>query len=73
MRALPLTLRLGLFVLIAGSVPLLLFLAADAMGQVSDPNPNPVGLGLIFALGSMIASVLIPIGVVQLLLRRVVR
>lgn len=73
MRALPLTLRLGFGVLIAGSAPLLLFLAADAMGMVRDPDPNPIGLGLIFAVGNMIAGVLIPIGLLQLLVRRVLR
>jgi hypothetical protein len=48
MRALPLSLRLGLGLLAGGTGPLLLFAVADALGLISDPNPNPVGLGLLF-------------------------
>jgi hypothetical protein len=48
MKSLPLTLLLGMGLLAVGTGPLLLFVAADEMGLVSDPNPNPVGLGLLF-------------------------
>jgi hypothetical protein len=48
MKAWPLSLRLGLGLLAVGTGPLLLFLVADEIGLISDPNPNPVGLGLLF-------------------------
>jgi hypothetical protein len=34
--------------LVVGTGPLLLFAAADYLGLISDPNPNPIGLGLLF-------------------------
>jgi hypothetical protein len=48
MKAWPLSLRLGLGLLAVGTAPLLLFLVADEIGLISDPNLNPVGLGLLF-------------------------
>jgi hypothetical protein len=48
MKSLPLSLLLGVGLLAGGTGPLLLFIAADEMGLVRDPNPNPVGLGLLF-------------------------
>jgi hypothetical protein len=48
MKSWPLSLRLGLGLLAVGTGPLLLFLIADELGLISDPNPNPVGLGLLF-------------------------
>jgi hypothetical protein len=48
MGSLPLSLRLGLGLLAIGTGPLLLFFVADEIGLISDPNPNPIGLGLLF-------------------------
>jgi hypothetical protein len=48
MKSWPLSLRLGLGLLVGGTGPLLLFLIADELGLISDPNPNPIGLGLLF-------------------------
>jgi hypothetical protein len=48
MKAWPLSLRLGLGLLVIGTGPLLLFLVADEIGLISDPNPNPIGLGLLY-------------------------
>jgi hypothetical protein len=38
---------IGLATLIVGTGPLLLIIAAAALGLLSDPNPNPVGPGLL--------------------------
>jgi hypothetical protein len=48
MKRVPLLLLVGLGLLAVGCGPLLLFLAADTLGMIRDPNPNPVGLGIIF-------------------------
>jgi len=48
MESWPLSLHLGLGLLVGGTGPLLLFIAADYLGLISDPNPNPIGLGLLF-------------------------
>ena len=48
MKSWPLSLRLGLGLLVVGTGPLLLFLIADELGLINDPNPNPIGLGLLF-------------------------
>ncbi|WP_439532989.1 hypothetical protein [Polymorphobacter sp.] len=37
----------GLLLLVLGCGPLLLFIVADALGLVTDPDPNPIGLGLL--------------------------
>lgn len=39
---------IGFWIAAAGSAPLLVFLIADALGFIADPNPNPIGLGLLF-------------------------
>ena len=43
----PLSLKLGIGLFAFGCGPLLLFIAADALGFISDPDPNPIGLGLL--------------------------
>lgn len=48
MRKWPLSLKLGLALFAVGSGPLALFLIADAIGLINDPDPNPIGLGLLF-------------------------
>jgi hypothetical protein len=69
MKSLPLTLRLGLGLLAGGTGPLLLFAAADALGFVSDPNPNPVGLGLLFIVTIIPALALTLFGLMRLVWR----
>ena len=39
--------RVGVTVFAIGCGPLLLIIAASAFGITSDPNPNPVGLGIL--------------------------
>ncbi|WP_278983768.1 hypothetical protein [Sphingobium yanoikuyae] len=48
MRNWPFSLKLGLGLLALGCGPLVVFLIADEIGLVRDPNPNPIGLGLLF-------------------------
>jgi hypothetical protein len=67
MKAWPLSLRLGLGLLAVGTAPLLLFLVADEIGLISDPNPNPVGLGLLFFVTFWPAIGLIAFGLVRLM------
>ena len=40
--------RIGAALLILGSAPLVLIIAAAAVGLWPDPNPNPIGPGLLF-------------------------
>ena len=45
--ALPKMFWIGLAILILGTGPLLVFGGAAALGLTRDPNPNPIGLGLL--------------------------
>ena len=40
--------RAGLALLVVGAGPLLFIIAAAAVGLWPDPNPNPIGPGLLF-------------------------
>ena len=37
----------GFLVFVFGSGPLLVVIAASKLGLISDPNPNPVGFGIL--------------------------
>lgn len=37
----------GLVIAVAGSAPLLSIIAASKIGVLDDPNPNPVGFGIL--------------------------
>jgi len=63
-------LRLGLWVLAIGCGPLLLFLGADAIGLVSDPDPNPVGLGMLFFISVWPGAAMLVAGLMLAVLRR---
>ncbi|MFL6688653.1 MAG: hypothetical protein ACJ8IR_00470 [Alphaproteobacteria bacterium] len=39
---------IGVALLLLGSGPLLMIVAASSLGLLSDPNPNPIGPGLLF-------------------------
>ncbi|MBI3554336.1 MAG: hypothetical protein HY077_17705 [Elusimicrobia bacterium] len=41
------TVKAGLALLVLGTGPLVLIVAGAALGLTSDPNPNPVGPGLL--------------------------
>jgi hypothetical protein len=61
--------RLGAVVLAAGALPLLAVGGLAAIGLWPDPNPNPVGLGLLFFAAGVLACILILIGVLRVALR----
>lgn len=57
--------KIGLALVIFGWGPLLLIIALAAIGLWPDPDPNPVGPGLLFALTSWPAIICLGIGVYQ--------
>jgi hypothetical protein len=54
----------GLAVFVVGSGPLLLVLAATSLGLTTDPNPNPVGLGIMAFLTFWPGLVMTAVGLV---------
>jgi hypothetical protein len=56
--------RAGLTLLLLGSAPLLAIIAAAEVGLWPDPNPNPVGPGLLFFFSGVLATACLVIGVV---------
>jgi hypothetical protein len=48
MRTWPTSLLLGIGLLLVGAAPLLFVIIAADLGLTSDPNPNPIGPGLLF-------------------------
>ena len=50
---------IGLAILIVGTGPLLAILIAASLGLLSDPNPNPVGPGMLAGLTFWPAAILI--------------
>lgn len=57
--------RLGAILFLAGSSPLLLIILAAAVGLWPDPNPNPIGPGLLFFFTFWPAMALLAIGWLQ--------
>jgi hypothetical protein len=57
--------RVGLVLAVVGAGPLLFIIIAAAVGLWPDPNPNPVGPGLLFAFLFWPAVVCILIGVLR--------
>ena len=57
--------RVGLGLFIVGAGPLLFIMAAAALGIWPDPNPNPVGPGLLCALTFWPAVICTLVGVVR--------
>jgi len=66
MKTWPLSLCLGLGLFAIGTGPLLLFIAADEIGLIRDPNPNPVGFGLLFFVTIWPALGLMAFGLIRL-------
>ena len=62
--------RVGLVLLVIGAAPLLTIIFAAALGLWPDPNPNPVGAGLLFALTFWPAIICIVVGVIRVRNRR---
>lgn len=55
--------RAGIGVLVLSTLPLLIVgVLGYRLGLTSDPNPNPIGLGLLFVAGAMLGAILAAIG-----------
>ena len=61
--------RTGLTLLLLGSAPLVAIILAAAVGLWPDPNPNPVGPGLLFFFAGVLATVCLAVGVVTVWLK----
>jgi hypothetical protein len=59
----------GLALLVVGTGPLLLVVVAAELGLTSDPNPNPIGFGLLTFITFWPAVILIVWGLVASVLR----
>lgn len=57
--------KTGVGLLVVGAAPLVVVLLAAAVGLSSDPNPNPIGPGLLFFLTFWPAIVCIAVGVIR--------
>ncbi len=57
--------RVGLGVLLVGSGPLVFIIVAAAIGLWPDPNPNPIGPGLLFFFTFWPGVLCIVIGVIR--------
>ena len=62
--------KVGLGLVVFGWGPLLAIVVLAAVGLWPDPNPNPIGPGLLFFLTSWPAIICLVIGVVQVRGRR---
>ena len=62
--------RVGLLLLVVGATPLLFIITAAALGLWPDPNPNPVGPGILFGLTFWPAIICIVVGVIRARARR---
>ena len=60
---------IGLALLVIGTGPLLLAVVASELGFTRDPNPNPIGFGLLTFLTFWPAVILIVWGLVASVLR----
>jgi 4-amino-4-deoxy-L-arabinose transferase-like glycosyltransferase len=57
--------RAGLALLLLGSTPLLTIILAAQLGLWPDPNPNPIGPGLLFFGSAVVATVCLAVGAVR--------
>jgi len=62
--------KVGFALLVVGTGPLLFIIFAAAVGLWPDPNPNPIGPGLLFVLTFWPAIICIVVGVVRVRHRR---
>ena len=61
---------IGLGILVVGGAPLFGFIVADALGLLSDPNPNPIGPGLLFFFSFWLGVIVMAVGIARALWRR---
>lgn len=57
--------RAGLALLVLGSAPLIAIIVAAGIGLWPDPNPNPIGPGLLFFFSAVVATACLAIGAVR--------
>ena len=62
--------KLGLAMLILGSGPLLFIIAAAGVGLWPDPNPNPVGPGILAFFTFWPSVICIVVGVIRVRMHR---
>ena len=62
--------RIGAGLLVVGSAPLLFIIIAAAIGLWPDPNPNPIGPGLLFFFTFWPAVLCIVVGVIRVRYQR---
>jgi hypothetical protein len=60
---------IGLTVLAVGTGPLVAILIAASLGMLSDPNPNPIGPGLLAGLTFWPAAIMIVWGLITSFVR----
>jgi hypothetical protein len=61
--------RVGLGLLVVGSGPLWFIIAAASLGLWPDPNPNPIGFGILFVLTFWPSLICILVGVIRVRIR----
>lgn len=61
--------KIGLGLLIVGAGPLVFIIVTAAVGLWPDPNPNPIGPGLLFFFTFWPAVICIIVGIVRVRLR----
>jgi hypothetical protein len=57
--------RVGITLLVLGAAPLIAIIVAAAVGLWPDPNPNPIGPGLLFFFTFWPAVLCIVVGVIR--------
>jgi hypothetical protein len=62
--------RGGITIIVIGALPLLAVILWSALGLLADPNPNPVGLGLLFVFAGILGCLLIIVGILLHALRK---
>jgi hypothetical protein len=62
--------RIGAGVLILGAAPLVFIIVAAAVGLWPDPNPNPIGPGLLFFFTFWPGVLCVIVGVIRVRLSR---
>jgi len=62
--------RVGLGLLIVGSGPLIAIIVLSALGVLADPNPNPVGPGILAGLTFWPGVICVIVGVVTVARRK---
>ena len=57
--------RAGVAMIVGGALPLLLTILAAKVHLLADPNPNPVGFGVLFLVSVILGSIVVLAGIVR--------